>query len=477
MTTVDLPSRNAALARLADETFDVVVVGGGVTGAGVALDAATRGFRTAIVEARDWASGTSSKSSKLVHGGLRYLQQKEFGLVGDALKERTRLLQNAPHLVHKLPFLIPLFGTAGAATETLAKGYSAVLSMYDRLGKVAPDMRHRRLEIGEAARLVAALDAEQLVAAFVYHDAQTDDARLTLAIVGTAVRHGAVACNYARVVARAPGGVGLDDGTFVRGRCIVNATGVWAADVMALDDEPTIRLRPAKGVHVAFGRERLETSVAVVLPVRSDKRSIFIVPRGEWVYVGTTDTLYGGTRDRVRVEDLEIDYLLAALNDRIGSPLSRGDVIGAWAGLRPLLEGARSERTADLSRRHAVVRSPSGMVSILGGKLTTYRLMAEDTVDEVANVLEAKKTRCRTAELPIDELMAFSPRWSIEHEQAVNISDIVERRAGLALFDQAAGRAAAKGVADELAVALGWSAAERESHLKSFLADLTLGST
>ena len=469
MSIVALPARSEARRRLADETFDVVVVGGGITGAGVALDSVTRGFRTAIVEARDWASGTSSKSSKLVHGGLRYLQQKEFGLVGEALKERTRLLANAPHLVTRMAFLIPLFGVAGATSEALAKGYSAALTLYDKIGRVDSAMRHRRIPVDEVHALVAGIDTERIGAAFVYHDAQADDARLTLAIVGTAVRHGAVACNDARVVARAPGGVALDDGRFVRARCVVNATGVWATEVMALDDEPTHRLRPAKGVHLSFDNARIGASVAVVLPARRDKRSVFLVPHGlHQVYLGTTDTPYEGPLDRILVDPEDTEYLLSALNDWLVDPVTEADITGSWAGVRPLLEGVRSARTADLSRRHTVVRSSSGLVSILGGKLTTYRLMAEDTVDEVAKVLDKKRTQCVTANLAIDELAPPTAAWAVDHEQAITVADVLERRCPTTLYDRARALVEAPQVADVLGAKLGWTETQRAEQLRAF---------
>ncbi|HWW53049.1 MAG TPA: glycerol-3-phosphate dehydrogenase/oxidase [Acidimicrobiales bacterium] len=382
--------RAEALARLGSEPFDVLVIGGGITGAGVALDSAARGLRTALVERHDFASGTSSKSSKLVHGGLRYLQQKEYVLVYENLAERQRLLDNAPHLVHPLPFLIPLFGKDGALNKTMAKAYSTALWLYDLTGGVRIGKRHKRIDRAEALRHLPTLRADRLVAAFLYWDARTDDARLTLELIRTAVLdHGAVAANYAPVVeiiheGGKAVGARLADGTTIRARAIVNAGGVWADDVRALDEgtHPN-SIRPAKGIHVTVPATRLPADIAAVIPVPKDRRSIFVVPWDDQTYIGTTDTDYDGPLDDPQCTPEDVAYLLDAINTFVSEPLTVGDVIGTWAGLRPLVKDARSERTADLSRRHKVATSASGVVSITGGKLTTYRKMAADTMDAV----------------------------------------------------------------------------------------------
>jgi glycerol-3-phosphate dehydrogenase len=428
VTTFD---RDVALAKLADETFDLVVVGGGITGAGVALDAASRGLRTALVERGDFASGTSSKSSKLVHGGLRYLQQNELGLVHESLRERHLLLENAPHLVEPLTFLIPLFGKGGTVNQAVARTYATALWMYDLAGGWRIGKRHGRMTAEELSSHFPTLRTDRLVAGFVYYDARTDDARLTLAVMRTAVlEHGAVAANYSPVVgflhdARgqvagvrvapveeprtggwlepSPRSSGAAGSFEVRARVVVNATGVWADEVRRLDD-PTFRnsLRPAKGIHLTVPRDKLPCDLAVVLPVPKDRRSIFVVPWGEHTYIGTTDTSYGGPLDDPRVEPEDIAYVLDAVNAAVSSPLVPEDVTATWAGLRPLLAktGAKgrspSARTADLSRRHQVHRAPSGLVSITGGKLTTYRKMADDTVDAVLRELGSARVPCRT---------------------------------------------------------------------------------
>jgi glycerol-3-phosphate dehydrogenase len=389
--------RDSALGRLADEPFDVLVIGGGITGAGVALDASTRGLTAALVERHDFASGTSSRSSKLIHGGLRYLQQREFRLVYEALAERQHLLDNAPHLVSPLPFLIPLFGRGGAADKGLAKAYSTALWMYDATGGVRIGKRHKRLSREEALVQFPALNAERLVAGFLYWDARADDARVTLTVTRTAVvNYGAVAANYAGVAGltkdRATGrviGARLDDGTEIRADAVVNAGGVWADQVRGLDEGQSAygTLRPAKGIHLTFPADRLRCDMAAVLPVSGDRRSIFVVPWGDFTYVGTTDTDYRGPLDDPQCTAEDVSYLLDAINAAVTEPVTEADVVGTWAGLRPLVNAAKSERTADLSRRHQVTCSADGMVTVTGGKFTTYRRMAEDTVDQVVGLL------------------------------------------------------------------------------------------
>lgn len=418
------PFRRAdALRRLADEEFDVLVVGGGVTGAGVALDAASRGLRTALVEKGDFASGTSSKSSKMIHGGIRYLQQREFRLVYENLAERQRLLDNAPHLVSPLPFLIPLFGRDGVVSKTVARSYATALWLYDLTGGWRIGKRHREVTKDEALAHLPTLRTDHLVAGFLYFDARADDARLTLSLARTAAfEFGAVVANYTPVVRLTSGPGSAADGAVVRpvpddeasefpirARIVVNATGVWADAVRALDEgRDPHAIRPAKGVHVTVPADRLPCDIAAVIPVPKDKRSIFVVswPETDLVYLGTTDTDYTGPLDNPACTPEDVDYLLDAANAITTSHLTRADVTGVWAGLRPLLApqakgGHVSERTADLSRRHTVSTSPHGVVTVTGGKLTTYRKMAQDTVDEVVTRLgeSPRRRRCLTKSL------------------------------------------------------------------------------
>ena len=420
------PFRRAdALRRLADEEFDVLVVGGGVTGAGVALDAASRGLRTALVEKGDFASGTSSKSSKMIHGGIRYLQQREFRLVYENLAERQRLLDNAPHLVSPLPFLIPLFGRDGVVSKTVARSYATALWMYDLTGGWRIGKRHREVTKDEALAHLPTLNTDHLVAGFLYFDARADDARLTLALARTAAfEFGAAIANYTSVVRLTTAANGIANGAVVRpttdegesefpirARTVVNATGVWADAVRALDEgQDPHAIRPAKGIHVTVPADRLPCDIAAVIPVPKDKRSIFVVswPETDLVYLGTTDTDYSGPLDDPACTPEDVDYLLDAANAVTTSRLTRADVTGVWAGLRPLLApsargGHVSERTADLSRRHTVTTSAHGVVTVTGGKLTTYRKMAQDTVDAVVTSLgeSPRRRRCITKSLPL----------------------------------------------------------------------------
>ncbi|MCL4423609.1 MAG: glycerol-3-phosphate dehydrogenase/oxidase [Actinobacteria bacterium] len=425
--------RSLALNALASQTFDLVVIGGGITGAGVALDAASRGLRTALVERRDLASGTSSRSSKLVHGGLRYLQQHEFGLVYESLAERQRLMDNAAHLVTPLPFLIPLLGSGGVVNKTVAKTYSTALWLYDLTGGLRIGRRHRRVEKEEVIAHFPTLRADRLAAGFLYYDARTDDARLTLAIARTAaIQFGAVVANYAEVTALLPKDGRLvsgalvqaspllgqgsqesttrhsdDDPIEIRCRAIVNAAGIWADEIRALDEgvHPS-SIRPAKGIHLTVPASKLPCDIAAVLPVPGDRRSIFVIPWGDRTYLGTTDTDYDGPLDEPSCTPADVQYLLSAVNAATTSPLSPDDITAAWAGLRPLLapQGQRklSARTADLSRRHTVTVSNRGLITVTGGKLTTYRKMAEDTVDVVVERLGRGSRRSPTRRLTIE---------------------------------------------------------------------------
>ena len=395
--------RAEALSRLASETFDVLVIGGGVTGCGVALDAAARGLSTALVETADIASGTSSKSSKLIHGGLRYLQQQDYLLVYEALHERQILLGNAPHLVHPLPFLIPLFGKDGVASRSVAKAYQSALWLYDITGGIRIGKRHRRISSEEALAHFPVLRSETLVASFLYWDAQADDARLTLALARTAASLGACVANYCPVEELVEEdskvcGARLGDGTVVKARHVINAGGVWSAEVAAsgVEQGAGFSLRPAKGIHVTVRASRLPCDYASVISVPGDRRSVFVVPwaadeatspsdEGRYTYVGTTDTDYDGPLDDPQCTPEDIDYVLGAVNAWTSANLTTRDVTATWAGLRPLVSDASSARTADLSRRHKIIVAANGLVTVTGGKMTTYRKMAADAVDALAD--------------------------------------------------------------------------------------------
>ncbi len=386
--------RSASLEALRNDTFDLVVVGGGITGAGVVLDAAARGMHAALIERDDFASGTSSKSSKLVHGGLRYLQQGEVGLVYEALAERQRLLRNAPHLVKTLPFLIPMFGKGGVIPAKISRLLGAAMWGYDLTGGWRVGKLHQRLDTTEALSYMPTLPAERLASAYLYYDAAADDARLVLTVLRTAaLEYGAVVANRVAAVGITKDAAGRADGIeveadgerfTVRTRAVVNAAGVWSDDVRTFDEgvDPD-SIRPAKGIHLTVPWDKVRNQIAAVVPVPGDRRSVFVVPNGRFTYIGTTDTDYDGPVDDPQCTPEDVEYLLGAINFSCTSEITVDDVVGTWAGLRPLVKSAASGRTADLSRRHKVARSASGVVTITGGKLTTYREMAADTVDEV----------------------------------------------------------------------------------------------
>jgi glycerol-3-phosphate dehydrogenase len=338
----------------------------------VAVDAAARGLRTGLVERHDFASGTSSKSSKLVHGGLRYLQQREFRLVYEALAERQRLRHTAPHLVRLLPFLIPVFGRGGVINPKLAKALNSALWMYDLTGGARIGKLHERISAEETIAHMPTLRRDRVVSGFVYHDAQTDDARLTLALARTAAELGAAVVNWTAVTGFSTGpdgavtgatlqphrgGQGPDGAPFeVRATVVINAAGVWSDAVAALHlghDPATIR--PAKGIHITVPWDKVRNDIAAVVPVPVDRRSVFVVPQGDRTYIGTTDTDYDGPLDEPMCTPEDVRYLLDALNASVTEPLTEADVLGTWAGLRPLVSGGttagKTSKTKDLSRR------------------------------------------------------------------------------------------------------------------------------
>ncbi len=387
--------RDSALRRLGETPFDVVIIGGGITGVGCALDAASRGLRTALIERDDFSSGTSSKSSKLVHGGLRYLQQGEIRLVYEALHERQRLRRNAPHLVKVLPFLIPIFSSKGVVSKKLARAMGSAMWMYDFTGGARIGKLHKRVSKAEALALFPTLPEQRLMSSYLYYDARADDSRLCITVARTAaLDFGATVVNGAAVTGLRKNAAGRVCGVTVHadGRdievetaSVVNAAGVWADDVMALDEPERRRtIRPAKGIHITVPWHKVRNDIAAVIPVPGDKRSVFVVPWGDFTFIGTTDTDYNGGIDDPQCTAEDIEYLLRAINGSVTTEITVDDIVGTWAGLRPLVaDPDASGRTADLSRRHKVTESHSGVVTITGGKLTTYREMAADTIDEI----------------------------------------------------------------------------------------------
>ncbi|WP_199439669.1 glycerol-3-phosphate dehydrogenase/oxidase [Umezawaea beigongshangensis] len=380
--------REQAWQRLGSETFDVLVVGGGVVGVGAALDAATRGLKVALVEARDLASGTSSRSSKLFHGGLRYLEQLEFGLVREALRERELMLNRiAPHLVKPVSFLYPLTHRAWERPYT-----AAGLFLYDTMGGARSVPGQKHLTRAGALRLVPALKRDALIGGIRYFDAQADDARHTMMVGRTAAHYGAVVRTSTQVVGflreadRVSGARvrDVEDGreTDVQAHAVINATGVWTDELQRLSgSRGRFRVRASKGVHIVVARDRIVSESGMIL--RTAKSVLFVIPwRNHWI-VGTTDTDWNLDLAHPAATKKDIDYILEQVNSVLATPLTHDDIEGVYAGLRPLLAG-ENESTSKLSREHAVARVSPGLVAIAGGKYTTYRVMGADAVDAAA---------------------------------------------------------------------------------------------
>jgi glycerol-3-phosphate dehydrogenase len=395
-------TRTANLARMAEDSFDVLVIGGGITGAGIALDAVTRGFSVALVEKDDFAAGTSGRSSRLVHGGLRYLEHGEFGLVLQALRERGILFRLAPHLVRPVPMYMLADDLRHRAL------YRAGLTGYEMLAAGRNIGYHKPVSAEQVHEAIPGFGGRSR--GLRYFECGVDDARLTIEVARAAQACGAVLANHARVTgllggARVTGAAVTDEMTGqrfeVRARVTVNAAGVWADRVTELAGG-SVRLLPSKGVHLVFAPGAVRTTAALVAPSGAgDGRFIFIVPWEDRVYAGTTDTPYTGDLDHPAVEDADRGYILSAVAGLFPSVTER-DVVASWAGLRPLLsqDGQADTRTSDLSRRHAIFPGPFGLFSITGGKLTTYRAMAQDLVDRVAASLGGAGP-CRTRDIPL----------------------------------------------------------------------------
>jgi glycerol-3-phosphate dehydrogenase len=392
MPDLEQPSREALLGGLDSrrEPFDVVVVGGGASGLGVAVDAAARGFSTALFEAEDFAKGTSSRATKLVHGGVRYLARGDVALVREALRERRLLLDNAPHLVQPLGFVLPAYGWRGRLWDRWF--YGAGLVAYDALAGRAGLGRTRLLDAAATAELAPGLREAGLCGGICYLDAQFDDARLAVALARTALRLGGCVLNHCRVTALVPTDglheVEIEDRETgirrqVRARCVVNAAGVWVDGVRRLEEpQAGDMVAPSQGAHLVVDREFFPSSRALLVPRTPDGRVLFAVPWLGHVILGTTDTPRHDALLEPRPLEAEIDYILAEAGRYLARPPSRGDVRSAWAGLRPLVKPARGAgvNTQRLSREHTVVVSAEGLVTVAGGKWTTYRAMAEDVL-------------------------------------------------------------------------------------------------
>ncbi|MQA33501.1 glycerol-3-phosphate dehydrogenase/oxidase [Modestobacter roseus] len=528
--------RARAWAELAEQSFEVLVVGGGVTGAGVALDAATRGLRTALVEARDFASGTSSRSSKLFHGGLRYLEQFDFGLVREALHERDLSVNRiAPHLVKPVPFLYPLTRRGWERPYV-----TAGLALYDglaRLGALSEPMpAQKHLTRTGARRMFPALKPDAFVGAVRYYDAQADDARHTLTVARTAAAYGATVLNSAEVVSflHAGGrvvGVRVRDvetgaEVDVRSEVVVNATGVWTDDIQTLiGGRGRFHVRASKGVHIVVPRDRINGEAGLIL--RTEKSVLFVIPWGSHWIVGTTDTDWELDKAHPAASRADIDYILEHVNEVLSVPLTHDDITGVYAGLRPLLSG-ESESTSQLSREHAVARPMPGVIAVAGGKYTTYRPMAADAVDAVADDVTRRVPPSVTENIPlvgaegyaamVNSLDGLSDRWGIprfraehllnrfgsltpevlalaadrpellepvpgaeeylmvemvwgvEHEGALHLDDLLARRTRISIETAHRGVESAEPVARAVAPSLGWDADRVTAEVQGYAA-------
>jgi glycerol-3-phosphate dehydrogenase len=472
-------ARGQALAALAEHEFDVAVVGGGITGAGVALDAATRGYSVALLERADFAAGTSSRSSKLVHGGLRYLQHFDLGLVREALLERQLMVALAPHLVRPLPLVVPAFEGARpdrlmgvglnlydvmsvtdrrSASERLrsrrgrrargergqgARNASSGVEHGERPGvgdeaeSWSPE-RHRIVSGEEVAQLLPALAAREPTSGYLFYDCQADDVRLVLTVLGEAERFGAVCANRVEVSGlledggRTRGVRVLDAETGaqleVRAANVVNATGVWADELRPeeLHGEAELpRIRPSRGTHVTLHHDDLPLNAGAIVPA-GDGRTIFALPWLGRTLVGTTDADYEGPLDHVMPSAEDIEYLLAAINDFFGTGLTATHLTGAFAGVRPLISTGDPKKSVDISRKAELYETSSGMITITGGKLTTWRRMAKSTVDRLVE-REARNAPCRTQEIPLGQAISVEELPTVEGVPAESYAALAAR--------------------------------------------------
>jgi glycerol-3-phosphate dehydrogenase len=529
---LDAAYREAAWQRLGREPVDLVVIGGGVTGAGAALDAVTRGLSVALVEARDWAAGTSSRSSKLFHGGLRYLEQLEFGLVREALRERELMVTRlAPHLVKPVPFLYPL-------THRLwERPYVASgLLLYDTLGGHSSLPGQKHVSRRAALRMFPGLRDDAFVGAVRYFDAQVDDARHTLTTVRTAARYGAVVRSSTQAVGfvhesdRVVGVVvrDVEDGreTTIRAGAVVNCTGVWTDEIQALSGgRGRFKVRASKGIHVVVPREKIVGDVGLIL--RTETSVLFVIPWQTHWLIGTTDTDWYLDLAHPAATKADIDYLLRHVNSVLVTPITHDDIDGVYAGLRPLLAG-ESEETSALSREHAVARVVPGLISIAGGKYTTYRVMAADAVDAAAGELLKRVAPSTTDRVPLlgadgyfamqNQLEALAGeyglhpyrvrhlldrygslirdvldpgladralldtvpgapdylraeiRYAVTHEGALHLEDVLTRRTRISIEYPHRGVESAAAVAAVIGDVLGWSAAEAAGEVENYQA-------
>ena len=477
------------LLTLSNQYFDVLVIGGGIFGAGVARDAALRGLRVALIEKADFASGTSSHSSKLIHGGFRYLEQRDFKLVSEACRERRILQQIAPHLVRPLPFLFPVYDGGSISLTKLRLG----MSLYDWLARYRNVARHKTLSAQRTLAGEPSLASQGLRGAVSFYDCQEDDARFCIDHILHATQLGALCLNYCTltgfvtregrvVAARVRDEVGacmLE----ISARVFVNATGPWVERVNALTpfDAGAARLSPTKGVHVLV--PRLTQQHAIAFQARGDGRILFVIPWGDYSLIGTTDTDYDGDPAEVRADHADIDYLLTEARALFPeAALAESDVITTMAGVRPLLASDIPSPSAR-SREHRVVQTGRNLLAIVGGKYTTYRVIAQQTVDAVLVILHEASRPCRTAEVPLPNLrppstgdeISDSPGVRVsdithacEHEMVVTLGDVMRRRTSLALSGSG-GPEIALNVARVMAPLMGWGPDEERAQFERYV--------
>ncbi|MDO4436234.1 MAG: glycerol-3-phosphate dehydrogenase/oxidase [Cardiobacteriaceae bacterium] len=502
----------------ASKTWDVIIIGGGASGLGAALDAVTRGFSTLLLEAHDFAKGTSSRSTKLVHGGVRYLAQGDVALVREALRERGRLAKNASHLFKTQPFIIP-----GEKWWT-ASYYTFGLWFYDRLSGKLSIGKTRHLSQEEAKKRLVGVKDEKLRAGVCYYDGQFDDARLALTLAQTAMDKGATVLNYCKVIGLEKNESGKICGVKVRdemsgveyvvqGKAVVNATGVFANDIMRLDDpNDHARIVPSQGVHLVLDSEFLPGTDALMVPKTSDSRVLFAVPWHGKLVVGTTDTLIKDLHYEPKPLEQEIQFILDTAKDYLKKAPTRADVKSVFVGLRPLAAPKEAGKsTKEVSRSHKIEVSDSGLIHVLGGKWTTYRQMAEDTIDAAIHAGLLPQSACQTVDLALHGSIsgmhlddnhlavygsdaekikalcvenaklatAIHPNypytfaqvlWAMEHESALTLEDVLARRIRLLFLDARAAGEAAESVAHFMAEQLQWDDARQMHEIESFKA-------
>jgi glycerol-3-phosphate dehydrogenase len=478
MNSTNLLHRDAFLRHIAErrEPWDIAIIGGGSTGVGIAVDAVSRAYSVVLLEQDDFGKGTSSRSTKLVHGGVRYLQQGNVSLVMEALKERGLLLQNAPHLVHDMQFIVPNYEWWEAPF------YGIGMKVYDLLAGKYGFGPSQILSRGEVLERIPTLSQDGLRGGVKYHDGQFDDARLLIDLATTAAEHGACLLNYARVVSLVKDSQGFVNGLAFRdvetgishtlaARCVINATGPFCDELRRLD-EPASKsmIAPSQGVHIVLPREFLPGETAIMVPHTRDGRVMFAIPWHGHAVVGTTDTPIPASILEPTPQNEEIDFILDTASDYLAKRPTRSDVLSVFTGIRPLVKSNDVSSTAALSRDHTIEISSSGLLTIAGGKWTTYRHMAEDAVDHAVVLGELPERPCITRNLRIRDPGKHddSATWFARHEMARTVEDVLARRTRLLFLDARAAIAKAPQVARELALELGRDEAWQASQLKAF---------